>query len=130
MRILNIKNTITALIFIVGLGLQATAQTGKVTIEQNDLIPELLEMKSELTKDGKLGERYSIQLYYGDNNTASNIIKEFRVKYSDMPSSIIYETPNYKVWVGNFRNRLEADRALMQIKNDFPSAFIPKPSAR
>lgn len=130
MRILNIKNTITALIFIVGLSLQATAQTGKVTIEQNDLIPELLEMKSELTKDGKLGERYSIQLYYGDNNTASNIIKEFRVKYSDMPSSIIYETPNYKVWVGNFRNRLEADRALMQIKNDFPSAFIPKPSAR
>lgn len=130
MRILNIKNIITALFFMLGISLQATAQTGKVTIEQSDLIPELLEMKSELTKDGKLGERYSIQLYYGDNNTASNIIKEFRVKYGDLPSSIIYETPNYKVWVGNFRNRLEADRALMQIKNDFPSAFIPKPSAR
>lgn len=130
MRILNHKNIFTALVLVLGMCYQATAQTGQVNIEQNDLIPELLELKSELTKDGKLGERYSIQLYYGDNNTASNIIKEFRAKYNNLPSSIIYETPNYKVWVGNFRNRLEADRALLQIKNDFPSAFIPKPSAR
>jgi len=105
----------------------SVAQTGKVSIQQDANIPNLLEMKSEMTKDGKLGERYKIQLYYGDNNSASDVIKKFRSIYAEWPSQIIYETPNYKVWIGNFRNRLEADRALMNVKGDFPSAFIPKP---
>ena len=113
--------------FMLGISFSLSAQTGQINIQQSELIPELLELKSEMTKDGKLGERYTIQLYYGDNNAASNVIKEFRAKYNAMPSSVVYETPNYKVWVGKFRNRLEADRALLKIKADFPSAFIPKP---
>ena len=127
MRILKIKDCFFIGIFTLGFGSTINAQTGQINIQQSELIPELLELKSEMTKDGKLGERYTIQLYYGDNNAASNVIKEFRANYNTIPSSIIYETPNYKVWVGNFRNRLEADRALLKIKADFPSAFIPKP---
>lgn len=114
-------------VLLLGISSSLSAQTGQINIQQNDLIPELLSLKSEMTKDGKLGERYTIQLYYGNNNAASNVIKEFRAKYNSMPSSVVYETPNYKVWVGKFRNRLEADRALLKIKADFPSAFIPKP---
>ncbi len=127
MRILKIKDCFFTGMFMLGICFTMSAQTGQINIQQSELIPELLELKSEMTKDGKLGERYTIQLYYGDNNAASNVIKEFRGKYNSMPSSVIYETPNYKVWVGNFRNRLEADRALLKIKADFPSAFIPKP---
>ena len=127
MRILKLKDCFFIGMFMLGISFTASAQTGQINIQQSELIPELLALKSEMTKDGKLGERYTIQLYYGDNNTASNVIKEFRAKYNSMPSSVIYETPNYKVWVGNFRNRLEADRALLKIKPDFPSAFIPKP---
>lgn len=127
MRILKLKDCFFVGIFILGISFTVRAQTGQINIQQSELIPKLQELKSEMTKDGKLGERYTIQLYYGDNNTASNVIKEFRAKYESLPSSVIYETPNYKVWVGNFRNRLEADRALLKIKADFPSAFIPKP---
>lgn len=128
MRRLNFKYSIWIIVLCLGISLSASAQTGQVNIQQNELIPELVELKSEMTKDGKLGERYTIQLYYGDNKSASDLIKEFRLKYDDTwPSLIIYESPNYKVWVGHFRNRLEADRALLKIKPDFPSAFIPKP---
>lgn len=127
MRILNLPNCLLSAICLVAFNFSGSAQSGETSIEQNEIIPELLEMKSELTKDGKLGDRYQIQLYYGDNNSASNVIKEYRSKYDAWPSQIIYETPNYKVWIGNFRNRLEADRALLKIKQDFPAAFIPKP---
>jgi hypothetical protein len=127
MRILKLKNSLILGIFALGIHVGASAQTANVNIQQNEMIPELMEMKSEMTKNGKLGERYKIQLYYGDNNKASEVLKEFRAKYGGMTSSIIYETPNYKVWIGNFRNRLEADRALLKIKSDFPGAFIPKP---
>jgi len=127
MRILKLKDCFFIAVLTLGIHQIGVAQTGKVNIQQDANIPNLLEMKSEMTKDGKLGERYKIQLYYGDNNEASNVIKKFRSIYSEWPSQIIYETPNYKVWIGNFRNRLEADRALMKIKPEFPAAFIPKP---
>ena len=127
MRILKIKDCFFIGLFLFGMQQLAIAQSGKVSIQQDANIPNLLEMKSEMTKDGKLGDRYKIQLYYGDNNSASNVIKKFRGIYAEWPSQIIYETPNYKVWIGNFRNRLEADRALLKVKGDFPSAFIPKP---
>jgi len=39
-----------------------------------------------------------------------------------------YETPNYKVWVGRFRTRMEADRKLVKVKKLFPNAFLFTPS--
>ena len=96
-------------------------------IQQDEMIPALLEMKTEMAKDGMLGDRYRIQLFSGDNNKASQIIKEYRAMFTQWPSTIVYETPNYKVWVGNFRNSLEADRALLEIKSAFPAAFRLRP---
>jgi hypothetical protein len=40
---------------------------------------------------------------------------------------MVYETPNYKIWIGNFRSRLEADKALIKIKKKYINAFIFKP---
>ena len=115
---------------IIGFTAIGTAQEGQVRIDQDEKIPELIEMKTQMTKDSRLGDRYRIQLFSGDNNEASKIIKEYRSLHPEWPSTIVYETPNYKVWVGNFRNSLEADRALMQIKNTFPAAFRFKPERR
>ena len=70
---------------------------------------------------------YTIQLYYGELSIANDIIKEYRNNFDSWPASIEYETPNYKVWVGNFNSRLEADHARLEIKETFPSAFILKP---
>jgi len=109
--------------------LNLTAQEGQVNISENEKITKLLELKSEMSKDNVIGDRFKIQLFYGNNGEANEVIKDYRSKF-EYPSLIAYEAPNYKVWVGNFRNRLEADRALLRIKESFPSAFILKPSRR
>jgi len=106
--------------------LNLTAQEGKINISEDAKISKLLALKSEMSKDNEIGDRYKIQLFYGNNGEANEVIKDYRSKF-EYPSLIAYEAPNYKVWVGNFRNRLEADRALLKIKESFPSAFIPKP---
>jgi hypothetical protein len=115
---------------MLGFSALGTAQEGTQNIVQDERIPELLALKTQMTKDSRLGDRYRIQLYSGDNNEASKIIKEYRTLYPDWPSTVVYETPNYKVWVGNFRNSLEADRALLEIKKTFPAAFRFKPEKR
>ncbi|MFZ0490004.1 MAG: SPOR domain-containing protein [Salegentibacter sp.] len=105
------------------------AQEGHVNIQQDEMIPKLLELKTDMASSNSIGDRYKIQLFYGDNGKANEVIKEYRSLYQ-YPSVIVYEAPNYKVWVGNFRNRLEADRALISIRENFPGAFIPKPRRR
>lgn len=105
-------------------------QQATVTVNQDAKIAQLLDLKKELEKENKLSGGYTIQLYYGELNQANAVIKKYRNSYTTWPASIEYETPNYKVWVGNFATRLEADRALLDIQNDFSSAFILKPGSR
>ncbi|MDT0675079.1 SPOR domain-containing protein [Autumnicola musiva] len=106
-----------------------SAQEGNYNVNQDEKISKLLEIKTGMSRESKIGDRYKIQLFYGDNNEASEVYKKYSSEF-DYPAIIDYETPNYKVYVGNFRNRLEADRALLKIKEAFPGAFIPKPKRR
>lgn len=108
----------------------AKAQTAQVTISQDAKIPQLLELKNELSNDNELGDHYKIQIYSGNSTQAGTILRRFRNKVGTWKSDIEYETPNYKVWVGSFRNRLEADRALIEIKKEFPNALIFKPDPK
>ena len=124
------KTLFLASLFILATVSLSSAQEGQVTIKQDESLPALLAQKSEMVKDGIIGERYRIQLFSGDNNAASKVIRDYRSQYPVWPSTIVFETPNYKVWVGNFRNSLEADRALAEIKKSFPSAFRFKPEKR
>lgn len=124
------RNLLITAALILGIGATAIAQEGRVTINQDEMIPLLLQQKTEMGKDGALGDRYRIQLFSGDNNEASKIIREYRNLFPEWSSTIVYETPNYKVWVGNFRNSLEADKALIEIKKSFPAAFRFKPERK
>ncbi len=93
-------------------------------IEVSPAIEKITEAKFSIDSSSS----YKIQLFYGNLNEAHKVLGKFKTTYGDMWSSKIkFETPNYKVWVGNYRNRLEADRALMRIQTKFPSAFIFKP---
>lgn len=124
---LSFKNILTLLTISIVFSQFSYAQQGEVIIHQDPRITELLSLKTQLIKENKLSDRYKIQLYSGSLSTASATLKEYRNKVGTWTSDIKHETPNYKVWIGNFRNRLEADRALLDIKADFPSAFIFKP---
>lgn len=125
--VLNRKKILFIAAMISGFGYTALAQNGQVNITQDSVIPYLLDLKTEMGKNNRLGDRYKIQIYSGDNNQASETIREFRSVFSEWPSTVEYETPNYKVWVGNFRNSLEADRALLKIREEFPAAFRFRP---
>ena len=39
-------------------------------------------------------------------------------------AKIKYESPNYKVWVGDYITKIEADKNLLKLREFFPQAFI------
>lgn len=123
MLIVKFKGIILISFFL--LFLNSMAQEGTIIINQDKEIEALLEIKKDIESSS---DRYKIQIFSGaSRNAAETARKKFYENYADLPSSIEYETPNYKIWVGNFRNRLEADRALLRIKKTFLNAFIFKP---
>lgn len=100
------------------------AQNGVVSVNQDKDIDVLLDLKKEVNKSQS---NYKIQVYNGNRSGAQKTRLEFRNSFSDWSTSMKFETPNYKIWVGNFKTRLEADRALLKIKRKFNNAFIFKP---
>ncbi|MCK8481907.1 SPOR domain-containing protein [Psychroserpens algicola] len=102
---------------------QTFAQEGVVTIDQDSDITKLLEYK----KDVKTLDLYKIQLDFGSRSEAMALEREFKNTFSQWPTDVVYETPNYKVWVGNFSTRLEADIALLKIKKKFSKAMVFEP---
>ena len=103
------------------------SQQGEITINQDQEITQLLALKKEINSNEDSSDHYKIQIYSGRRVSAEKSKSDFRNSYGKWSSKLVYETPNYKVWVGSFRSRLEADRALLEVKKKFPNAFIFKP---
>ena len=99
-------------------------QNGNIKINRNNKLDSIIKLKKEL--NSKI-QNLRIQIYSGDRENAEQIIEEFIEIYNDTTADVIYETPNYKVWVGNFYTQLEADKRLIEIRKKFRSAFIFRP---
>lgn len=100
------------------------AQDGVVSVNQDKQIDALLKIKEDMNRTES---NYKIQIYNGNRSDAEQNRSEFKRLFLDWETSMQYETPNYKIWIGNFKTRLEADRALQKIKNKFSNAFIFQP---
>lgn len=55
---------------------------------------------------------------------AENVRARFITMYPDIPAYLIPQLPNFKVRVGNFRDRFEAYRFYKEVKPQFPGAYI------
>lgn len=126
-RILNTAAAVVATVLIGSVNIYAQ---GTPVIAQDSKLETLVELKAELEKENRLFNGYTVQLHNGNLERARERQKEYSKLDSSWPASIHYETPNYKLWVGNFETRLDADRALLILKDKFPSAFILKPDRR
>ena len=99
-------------------------QNGNTIINKSYKLDSIIKLKKEL--NSKI-QNLRIQIYNGDRTNAELIIKEYIDNFNDTTADIIYETPNYKIWVGNYYTQLEADRNLIKIRKKFSSAFIFRP---
>ena len=106
------------------------AQQGTVIVNQDPEITALLELKKQINAEDEDSDRYKIQIYSGSRTKAESVENSFDSAFNSWSSRLEFETPNYKIWVGSFRTRLEADKALLKIKRKFPNAFIFKPKKK
>lgn len=100
--------------------------TSSIVVSQE--VEELIERKIEINKEVFASQYYAIQLYYGNYTAANNILKNFKISFPDWQTELSFETPNYKVRVGRFKNLNIANQRLEEIRKIYPSAFLLEPN--
>lgn len=104
------------------------AQDGNVTVTQDPKFEQILNEKRKINSSITVNDRYKIQIYNGESETAKKTLSDFRTAYKNFDGTIVFSTPTYKVWIGNFKSRIEAERNLAEIKKKYANAFLIKPN--
>lgn len=124
MRILRVLLAYSTLLFSIT---TFYGQEKKIIINEPSAVTDLLEHKKIHNSSLSTIDKYRIQVFYGKNTQAQQALQNFKMLYPETDATIIYSTPSYKVMVGSYKTRLEAEKNIRIIKQDFPNSFIIRP---
>ena len=98
---------------------------GSLKIICDGKLDSLVQLQKRISEEKQTTPGYRVQLFFGTERKKANEIKAgFLQKHNEISSYVLYQQPNYKVRVGDFRTRLEAYKLLQELTIEFPSAFI------
>lgn len=121
------KGTFLSLTIIVFSGQKIIAQDSKIVLNQDLRFEKLLNEKRKINSSIVNDQRYNIQIFNGDNETAKKTLTSFKKDFKNFDATIVFNTPSYKVLAGNFKTRIEAERNLILIRKTYKNALIIKP---
>jgi hypothetical protein len=107
------------------------AQTrGKVEVVKDPLIDTLIARRPYLNKTLPGGadvsaSGYRLQIFFGSSRQAAyDAQAKFMNDFPEIPTYISYIEPNFKVQVGDFRTKLEAQKLQSELNGMFNTLFI------
>ncbi|MCV9930516.1 SPOR domain-containing protein [Flavobacterium sp. LS1R49] len=128
MRILTPREKTLYTFLLVLLAYNINAQDQNITLNQDPKFEQLLNDKRKINASISVNESYKIQIFSGKSEEAKKTLSDFKQEFKNIDATIIFNTPNYKVMVGNFKSRIEAERNLAEIKKRYKNVFLIKPS--
>ena len=120
----NFKFSIVVCMFLFSLW-DISAQDEEVYYNDT-LTKKFFQIKKDFSKKTFESTYYTIQIFYGSLNEADSIHNDFRENYKDVKSELIFETPNYKVRIGEYKDINVASQSLEKIRRIYPGSFIIK----
>ena len=126
-------NRILLLLVLLAFAVPAAHAQNLETEEEQVVVRQTPAVRAALTRQvssnaGKSYSGFRIRLFFASNRTAreesSAVIRRFNELYPHVEAYRSFSSPNFKVTVGNFRTRIEAEAFLRKVKGDFPDAFI------
>lgn len=103
------------------------AQDQNITVSQDPKFEQLLKEKRKTNLTNTVNDQYKVQIFSGESEKAKKTLSEFKQEFNSLDGTIVFNTPNYKVWVGNFKTRIEAERNLIEIKRKYKNVLLIKP---
>lgn len=84
--------------------------------------PKVID-KSKATRVKRKGFR--VQIFSGSNRAdAQDVQNQFKSLHPDMEAYMTYQEPNYRVKVGDFTSRAEANNYMRILRNQYSNVFV------
>ena len=99
-------------------------QKGVVTIEQDPKITQLLDVYKKANSEA---DYYTIQVGFGSYSEAEKLKQDVEIDFPQWRAKIVFDSPTYRVRVGRFKSKLEAERHFLEVREKYPQSLILKP---
>ena len=114
------------LLLLVGCGAFTFAQQGIISIDQDPKIEQLMEVYKS---NNSRSDYYTIQVGFGNYEEAEDLKDLVKIDFPQWTPQIIFDSPTYRVRIGRFRTKLEAERKFIEVRKKYPAALILKPES-
>lgn len=106
----------------------------KLPVRQDPRITDLLVRHNQINQKRNGTEGFRLEIFFSSENKAREqavrVKNEFNLVFPDIASYMLFQTPNFKVRIGDFRNKSEALQTKAHIASKYPNAFIVKDNIR
>ena len=101
---------------------------GYVIIGQDQRIEELIQKQKEIHSIDNTIDGFRVQIFMESGNDAvehaNAVMEEFKANYPDFPIYLVFGQPYYRLRVGDFRTRLEAEKMFQTLSQEYKKAFV------
>lgn len=115
-------------IIICLLSISCVAQNGRLILNQDSRIDKLIMKQRQIHVNDSTIDGFRVQIFMELGNDAlrraDSVKEEFRNNYPDVPIYLIFGQPYYRLRIGDFRTRLEAENMYQQVKDVYKNAFV------
>lgn len=106
------------------ISLSLWAQQG-IAVNEDPQITQMFSAYIAANKVEKFYDGFRLQIAATtDRRKMDEVIGEFRARYAGVPIEWVQQRPYYKVKVGAFLSRTDAQNFLKNLKKDFPDAYL------
>ena len=118
------------LVFVITclLSISCVAQNGFLILDQDTRIDTLLLKQRQIHANDSTIDGYRVQIFMELGNDAlkhaDSVREVFKKKYPDVPVYLVFGQPYYRLRVGDYRTRLEAENMYQRLKKKYKNAFV------
>jgi hypothetical protein len=101
------------------------AQKPKLTVNNDAYLDTAIQKNIDKNKFANIIDGYRIQLFSGSERNNANALKtKFLKLYPETPAYLIYQQPYFKLRVGDYRTKIEAQNIFYKLQDDFGQVII------
>ena len=108
--------------FLLLLLVSSNSVSAQNSTNSSNQVKNLIAKKRDF--NSKFGFGFRVQIFYGDETKARSLQNKFKVNFPKVYTKLDYDQPYWKVQVGNYKTRLEADKAIVNFSEKFSGLIV------
>jgi hypothetical protein len=100
------------------------SQVNQFDLKNDPKLDSILKIKKIIDREIYDSNYYSIQVFSGNYKNGDSIMNYVSEKYLSDSLYFYFETPNYKVRIGKYKSKINAEKKLREIKREFKNQLL------